>query len=96
MTYSSTTTSVACGLTGNTFKIISFNEVIPAGMQFSLSFTNIRNPYSFAPLTGFQVTTKTSNDAFFYSKGFSTNTLSNTIPTAFSLISYIYAPQQLN
>ena len=81
MTYLTTTTSVACGFSNNTFKVITFSETVPAGIQFSLTFTNIRNPYSFAPLNGFQATTKTSNDAFFYSRGSNTNFLSNTIPT---------------
>lgn len=96
MNYLGTSTSVACSLTGNTFKVISFSNIIPAGIPFSLSFTNIRNPYSFAPLTGFQATSKTSNDAHFYSRGPNTNILSNTIPTAFNMISYTYAPQQLS
>ena len=61
-----------------------------------VTFTNIRNPLSLAPLTGFNATTKTSNDIYFYSSSSSTNTLSNTAPSDFADVTYTYSPQQLD
>ena len=95
MTYIGVTTNVACGLISNVFKVISIGSIITAGTSFSLTFTNIRNPLSFGPLSGIQVSTKTFNDVYLYSRSMNTNALSNTIPTTFSAISYTYAPQQL-
>jgi hypothetical protein len=96
MIYLSNTNPVACGLTGNSFKVITINTLIPSGVSFSLQFTNIRNPLSFAPLNNIQVTSKTPNDIYLYSRSFSTNSLANLIPTQFNSISYTYAPQQLD
>lgn len=93
-----TTDSVACGFTAgtNTFKVVSIATTILGGMTFSITFTNIRNALSFAPVSGFTVTTKSSLDLYFYSSSVSTNSVSNTIPTQFSSITYQYSPQQLS
>ena len=74
----------------------SIGSAIVAGTNFVLTFTNIRNPLSFAPLSGFSATTKTSNDVYFYSSSSSTNTLSNNVPTDFASLSHTYSPQQLD
>jgi hypothetical protein len=89
---------VACGYTAgtNSFKVVSIINTITGGTSFSITFTNIRNALSFAPVSGFTVTTKSSLDNYFYSSSTSTNSVSNTIPTQFSSIAYQYSPQQLS
>lgn len=98
LTYVGVTTVVACGFTAatNTFKVVSLNSTIAAGTSFSLTFTNVRNALSFAPVFGFTTTTKTALDLYFYSSGSSTNSVTNSVPTQFASISYQYLPAQLN
>ena len=90
------TTTVGCGLTGYTFTVTTNSSSINGGDTFSLSFSNIRNPLSFASLSGFSSTSRSSNNLYLYSSGSSTNSLQNTIPTKFKNITYQYSPQQLN
>jgi hypothetical protein len=98
MTYSGSNSTAACGFTSgtNTFKVINSAGVIIGGTTFSVTFTNVRNALSFAPIYGFQVTTKTALNLYFYSSSMSTNNISNTIPTQFSALTYQYSPQQLS
>lgn len=86
---------VACGVTNGTFKIVSIGSSIPGGTPFQLTFTNIRNPLSFSPLSGFSASTRTFNDAYFYSSSSSTNSLSTNTPSLFKAVSYLYSPQEL-
>lgn len=87
------TTTVACGFISNTFRVFSITTAIAGGATFSITFTNIRNALSFAPVSGFQVTTKSSGDLYFYSSSSSTNSVSNSIPTQFAALTYQYSPQ---
>jgi hypothetical protein len=96
ITYQGSTTGVACGLTGSTFKIISLNSQIIGGTSFSITFTNVRNALSFSTISPFVTTTKSSTDLYFYSSSSSNNNIENTIPSAFKSLTYQYSPQELN
>jgi hypothetical protein len=96
ITYQGISTTVPCGITGNTFKIYSIASSIAGGTSFSITFTNIRNALSASPINGFSATTKTATDLYYYSSGSSLNSISNTIPSQFTSLSYLYTPQQLN
>ena len=98
MTYAGATSNIACVFVAgtNTFRVISLPASIAAGTAFSITFNNVRNALSFAPISGFVATTKTANDLYFYSSSSSTNSVSNTVPTQFAALNYQYSPQQLN
>jgi len=76
--------------------VTSIASAIAAGTSFSLTLTNIRNPYSFTSVTGFSATTKTANNLYLYSTGTSSTSLQNTVATPFTSISYSYSPRQFN
>lgn len=96
MLYNSVTSAVICSLTGSTFTVTSIPSVISAGSTFALSFTNIRNPYSFTTLPPISTTSRSANNLYLYSTGPTTNTLQTTTATAFKSISYTYSPRILN
>jgi hypothetical protein len=96
MVYNSLSSNVGCSLSGNTFTVTAIPSLITAGSSFSLSFTSIRNPYSFAPLSGLTVLTKSANNLYSYSSGTTTNSLSNSAASSFKNISYTYSPRQLS
>jgi hypothetical protein len=96
MTYLGSTSAVTCGMTNNTFKIVSLSTTITGDSIFSITFTNIRNPLSYSPLSGFLVTSKTATNAFFYSSSNSTNSVANSVPSLFKTVTYLYSPQQLS
>lgn len=81
ITYLGVSKPAACGLAGYTFKIISISDTITAGITFSITFTNIQNAFSFSPISGFVVSTKTATDLYHYSTSSSTNSISNSIPS---------------
>lgn len=97
LNYAGNSTGVACGYTAstNTFKVVSISNNIAGGTTFSITFSNVRNALSFAPVSGFSAITKSSLDLYFYSSGSSTNAVSNSIPTPFASITYQYLPAQL-
>lgn len=76
--------------------MVSIASQVIAGTSFTITFTNIRNALSFSPISGFVVTTKTSTNLYSYSSGTSTGSVSNSIPSQFTTLSYLYTPQQLN
>ena len=96
LTYSNATSNVVCSLSGQIFTVTSIASAIAAGTSFSLTLTNIRNPYSFTSVTGFSATTKTANNLYLYSTGTSSTSLQNTVATPFTSISYSYSPRQFN
>lgn len=97
ITYNNVSSAVTCGLTNSsTFKVVSISSSITGESIFSITFTNIRNPLSYSPLAGFSVLSKTANNAYSYSSSSSTNTLSNSVPSLFKTVTYLYSPQQLN
>jgi len=93
ITYMNITSVVTCGLTNYTFKIVSLSSSIIGGNIFSITFTNIKNPLSYSPLTGFLVASRTATNAYAYSSSTSTNSLSDSVPSLFKSVTYLYSPQ---
>lgn len=95
MVYNSATTNVVCPLVGRTYTVTSIGGVIAGGALFSISFSDIRNPYSTSELSGVSATTQTSTGQYLYSSGAMTNSLKNNAATSFTTISYNYSPKEL-
>jgi hypothetical protein len=76
--------------------VTSISSIITGGTTFNIVFSTIRNPFSFANLTGISTLTKSANTLYSYSTSTTTNGLQNNVPTSFANITYQYSPQQLN
>lgn len=68
-------------------------SAVSSGAQFGVIVSNVRNPPSYRPTTNsFNFTTQTADQVSIYSYGVYSTSLSNSVPSIFSSISYSFNP----
>ena len=96
-----TLASACTDLNGNTLNctLTSYQAVavslpnVPAGVQYGVIISNIRNPPSYRPTaSNFTLTTKTADLISIYAQGTIAPNLANSLPSSFTALSYSFTP----
>ena len=82
---------LACSHSSNVLTVNLGSSSINALTEFGFIVSNVINPPSYKPISGFEFLTKTSSQVDSYASKTSTDTLSNSQPSSFSVVSAQYS-----
>ena len=83
-----------CTHLSNVLTVDLGSSAISAQSEFGVIVSNVRNPPSFKPITGFYFLTKTSSNLNRYADLTSTDSLSNSVASSFQSVSATFSTRQ--